>query len=134
MRIFDEVAARSGGTIPGADAFRLYDTYGFPVDLTADIARERGLSVDMAGFDAAMEHQRENARAAGKFSSSAGLPADLVAKLHPTEFPGYDALTTASPEVVALLREERPVDSTGACHQAAEFLDRPPLASPAAGP
>src|SRR3546814_1995798 len=83
MRIFDEVAARSGGTIPGADAFRLYDTYGFPVDLTADIARERGLSVDMAGFDAAMEHQRETARAAGKFSSSAGLPADLVAKLQP---------------------------------------------------
>src|SRR5690606_40327716 len=98
MRIFDEVAARSGGTIPGADAFRLYDTYGFPVDLTADIARERGLSVDMAGFDAAMAHQRETARAAGKFSSSAGLPADLVAKLQPTEFLGYDARAAGGPE------------------------------------
>ncbi|HWU70192.1 MAG TPA: alanine--tRNA ligase, partial [Pseudoxanthomonas sp.] len=75
MKIFDEVAARSKGTIPGADAFRLYDTYGFPVDLTADIARERGLSVDMAGFEAAMEHQRETARAAGKFASSTSLPA-----------------------------------------------------------
>ncbi|MDN5782578.1 MAG: alanine--tRNA ligase, partial [Luteimonas sp.] len=97
MRIFDEIVARNGDAsidrvIPGADAFRLYDTYGFPVDLTADIARERGLEVDMAGFDAAMEHQRETARAAGKFSSSAGLPADLVAKLQPTEFLGYDTL------------------------------------------
>ena len=52
--------------------------------MTADIARERGLSVDMAGFDAAMEHQRETARAAGKFASGSGLPADLVAKLTPT--------------------------------------------------
>jgi alanyl-tRNA synthetase len=67
MRIFDDVAARSSGHIPGADAFRLYDTYGFPVDLTADIARERGMGVDMAGFDAAMEKQRERARAASKF-------------------------------------------------------------------
>src|SRR3546814_12219177 len=66
MRIFDEVAARSGGTIHGADAFRLYDTYGFPVDLTADLARERDLSTDMAGIDATMEHQREDARATGK--------------------------------------------------------------------
>src|SRR5690606_24417549 len=66
MKIFDEVAARASGTIPGQDAFRLYDTYGFPVDLTADIARERGLSVDMAGFQAAMEQQRQTARAAGK--------------------------------------------------------------------
>ncbi|MEG3193909.1 alanine--tRNA ligase-related protein, partial [Lysobacter sp. D1-1-M9] len=65
MRIFDEVAARCDGVIPGADAFRLYDTYGFPVDLTADIARERGLSIDMAGFDEAMEQQRRTARAAG---------------------------------------------------------------------
>src|SRR3546814_11714825 len=77
------------------------DTYGFPVDLTADIARERGLSVDMAGFDAAMEHQRETARAAGKFSSSAGLPADLVAKLQPTEFLGYAALNAGGLGAVA---------------------------------
>src|SRR5690606_31914350 len=66
MRMFDDVATRSAAsgsaTIPGADAFRLYDTYGFPVDLTADIARERGLAVDMAGFDEAMQRQRETAR------------------------------------------------------------------------
>ena len=92
MRIFDEVAVRSGDTIPGADAFKLYDTYGFPVDLTADIARERGLVVDMAGFDAAMAQQRETARAAGKFGGGTTLSAELVAQLQPTEFLGYDAL------------------------------------------
>src|SRR3546814_6418608 len=68
MRIFDEVAARSGGTIPGADAFRLYDTYGFPVDLTADIARERGLSVDMAGRS---EEQTSELQSLMRLSSAA---------------------------------------------------------------
>src|SRR5690606_4785610 len=81
MRIFDEVAARSKDLIPGADAFRLYDTYGFPVDLTADIARERGLSIDMEGFDAAMTRQRETARAAGKFGGTLTLPAELASQL-----------------------------------------------------
>ena len=68
MKIFEDVAGKaSNGVIPGVDAFRLYDTYGFPLDLTQDIARERDLTVDIAGFDAAMEQQRETARAAGKF-------------------------------------------------------------------
>ena len=133
MRIFDEVAARSGKTIPGADAFRLYDTYGFPVDLTADIARERGLSVDMAGFDAAMAQQRETARAAGKFSSNISLPADLVAKLQPTEFLGYDTLAAGGLEVVALLRDGRPVDSIEAGDEAVVFLDRTPFYAESGG-
>ena len=63
-----EIAARR---FAGADAFRLYDTYGFPVDLTADIARERGLAVDMAGFERAMDEQRERARAASQFDRRA---------------------------------------------------------------
>src|SRR5690606_10342772 len=138
MRIFDEIAARSGGTasngvIPGVDAFRLYDTYGFPVDLTADIARERGLSVDMAGFEAAMEHQRETARAAGKFASSTGLPADLVAKLQPTGFLGYDTLAADGLEVVALLRDGRPVDAIDAGDEAVVFLDRTPFYAESGG-
>ncbi|MCD9029193.1 alanine--tRNA ligase [Luteimonas sp. BDR2-5] len=133
MRIFDEVAARSSGTIPGEDAFRLYDTYGFPLDLTADIARERGLDVDMAGFDAAMQRQRETARAAGKFASGTGLPADLVARLTPTVFAGYDATTADDLQVVALLRDGRPVDVIGAGDDAVVILDRTPFYAESGG-
>src|SRR6187402_3874167 len=84
MKVFEDVAKKSAQVIPGEDAFRLYDTYGFPVDLTADIARERGLAVDMAGFEAAMAQQRDTARAAGKFSGGLTLPAELASKLAPT--------------------------------------------------
>jgi alanyl-tRNA synthetase len=133
MRIFDEVAARSGDTIPGADAFKLYDTYGFPVDLTADIARERGLVVDMAGFDAAMEQQRETARAAGKFGGGTTLSAELVAQLQPTEFLGYDALATGGLIVVALLKEGRPVDAISAGDDAIVLLDRTPFYAESGG-
>ncbi|KRG68963.1 alanine--tRNA ligase [Pseudoxanthomonas dokdonensis] len=133
MRIFDEVAARSQSVIPGADAFRLYDTYGFPVDLTADIARERGLSVDMDGFDAAMQQQRETARAAGKFASSAGLPADLVAKMSPTDFLGYDGLQADELKVVALLRDGRPVEHADAGEEVVVFLDRSPFYAESGG-
>jgi alanyl-tRNA synthetase len=137
MRIFDEVAAHgaaaAGGVIPGADAFRLYDTYGFPVDLTADIARERGLSVDMAGFDAAMAHQREIARAAGKFGGGATLPAELASQLPPTQFLGYDLLAAEGLEVLALLRDGRPVDSIAAGDEAIVLLDRTPFYAESGG-
>ena len=134
MRIFDDVAARvTDGVIPGADAFRLYDTYGFPVDLTADIARERGLTVDMAGFDAAMEQQRETARAAGKFTSNTGLPADLVAQLSPTVFLGYDQLDAGGLQVVALLKDGRPVQSLEAGDEAVVILDRTPFYAESGG-
>jgi len=134
MRIFDDVASRvSDGVIPGADAFRLYDTYGFPVDLTADIARERGLTVDMAGFDAAMEQQRETARAAGKFASTTGLPADLVAQLSPTGFLGYDQLDAGGLQIVALLKEGRPVQAVEAGDEAVVILDRTPFYAESGG-
>ena len=137
MRIFDEVAARDtvakSATIPGADAFRLYDTYGFPVDLTADIARERGLSVDMAGFDAAMSKQRETARAAGKFGGGVSLPAELVAQLQPTEFLGYDTLDAGGLEVVGLLKDGRPVDAIEAGDEAIVLLDRTPFYAESGG-
>jgi len=128
MKIFDDVAARSGGkAIPGADAFRLYDTYGFPLDLTQDIARERGITVDTAGFDAAMEKQRETARAAGKFGGGVTLPADLVAQLQPTEFLGYDELQAGGLVVLALLKDGRPVDAIEAGDEAIVILDRTPF-------
>ncbi len=134
MRIFDDVAARvTDGVIPGGDAFRLYDTYGFPVDLTADIARERGLTVDMAGFEAAMEQQRETARAAGKFTSNTGLPADLVAQMAPTVFLGYDHLDAGGLQVVALLKDGRPVPAVQAGDEAVVFLDRTPFYAESGG-
>ncbi|CRX66606.1 alaS [Stenotrophomonas maltophilia] len=115
MKIFEDVAGKaSNGVIPGVDAFRLYDTYGFPLDLTQDIARERDLTVDIAGFDAAMEQQRETARAAGKFGGGVTLPAELVATLSPTQFVGYDRLQADGLGVLALLKDGRPVQSADA--------------------
>lgn len=115
MKIFEDVAGKaSNGVIPGVDAFRLYDTYGFPLDLTQDIARERDLTVDIAGFDAAMEQQRETARAAGKFGGGVPLPAELVATLSPTLFLGYDRLQADGLTVLALLKDGRPVQSADA--------------------
>lgn len=133
MRIFDEVAARSSGEIPGADAFRLYDTYGFPVDLTADMARERGMGVDMAGFDAAMEKQREQARAASKFASAGTLSADVVASLSPTEFVGYEDLESGQLKIIALLREGASVQALNEGEHGILILDRTPFYAESGG-
>ncbi|ALJ28734.1 alanyl-tRNA synthetase [Stenotrophomonas acidaminiphila] len=134
MKIFDDVAAKvDDGVIPGADAFRLYDTYGFPVDLTADIARERGMTVDMAGFDSAMEHQREMARAAGKFGGGVTLPAELVATLSPTVFLGYDQQRADGLKVVALLKGGRPVEEVQAGDEVILFTDRTPFYAESGG-
>ncbi len=133
MRIFNDVAAKSEGTIPGIDAFRLYDTYGFPLDLTQDMARERGMSVDVAGFDAAMAQQKETARAAGKFGGGTQLPADLVAKLQPTQFLGYDSLAEGGLQVVALLKDGRPVESIDAGDEAIVLLDKTPFYAESGG-
>ena len=90
MALLDAEAAKLTTTvIPGETVFRLYDTYGFPLDLTADVARERGLTIDQAGFDAAMEAQRQRARAASKFGSELRDSVKLSGK---TEFSGYDRL------------------------------------------
>ena len=133
MRIFEGLAAQAEGEISGVDAFRLYDTYGFPVDLTADIARERGLGVDMQGFDAAMAQQRETARAAGKFGSVGGLPADLVSRMTATEFIGYEALDQGGLEVVALLVDGRPVEQLSPGQEAVVILDRTPFYAESGG-
>jgi alanyl-tRNA synthetase len=133
MRIFNDVAARATATIPGADAFRLYDTYGFPIDLTADIARERGLGVDLAGFEAAMEQQRETARAASKFGGATVLPAELVATLKPTEFLGYEALDADGLRVRALVRDGKPVERIGAGERALVILEATPFYAESGG-
>ena len=133
MKIFNEIAQRSPGSIPGEDAFKLYDTYGFPVDLTADIARERGLTVDMAGFEAAMDKQRERAREASKFAAAGNLPSELVAKLHPTQFLGYEASDEDGCRIVALLRDGLPVERIEAGDSAVVFLDRTPFYAESGG-
>ena len=133
MRIFDDVAAKSGDTIPGVDAFRLYDTYGFPLDLTADMARERDMDVDVAGFDAAMARQKETARAAGKFGGGVQLAADLVAKLSPTACLGYDELQAGSLEILALLKDGKPVEAVEAGDDAIVILDRTPFYAESGG-
>ena len=133
MKLFADVADNSASVIPGADAFRLYDTYGFPVDLTADIARERGLTVDMAGFDAAMNEQRERARAAGKFESRGSMPAELASSLAPTLFTGYDALGKLSGSVLAIIRDGRKLDVLADGDQAMVVLDRTPFYAESGG-
>ena len=87
-------------TLDGELAFKLHDTFGFPLDLTADVCRERGVSVDSAGFDAAMNRQREQARAAGKFKMAAGLEYSGAA----TTFHGYDMLSHETAKVTAAVR------------------------------
>jgi alanyl-tRNA synthetase len=133
MKVFDEVASQSDESIPGEDAFRLYDTYGFPVDLTADIARERGMSVDMAGFERAMEAQRERARAASKFESKATLPAEVASRLAPTAFLGYETLESQDGKVLAILREGHAVDALEPGASAAIILDRTPFYAESGG-
>jgi len=133
MKVFDEVAARSDKVIPGADAFRLYDTYGFPLDLTADIARERGLSIDTAGFETAMNKQRERARAAGQFESKASLSADLVTRLKPTQFLGYGALDADALNVLAILRDGREVEELQDGEDAVLILDASPFYAESGG-
>ncbi len=127
MKVFDDVAAKSTKVIPGADAFRLYDTYGFPVDLTADIARERGLAVDMAGFEKAMNEQRDRARAASQFDTKSSLSADLVQKLKPTEFLGYEGLSSEGLNVIAIVRDGREVTELNDGQEATLILDRTPF-------
>ncbi|WP_045767369.1 alanine--tRNA ligase [Xanthomonas albilineans] len=134
MKIFEDVAAKAqGGVIAGEDAFRLYDTYGFPLDLTQDIARERALCVDEQGFETAMEEQRRRAREAGKFGGGVQLPADLVATLAPTLFLGYDSLQADGLRVVALLKDGRPVQSAQAGDAVIILTDKTPFYAESGG-
>ena len=107
IRILDqEIAGLVGDVIPGEIVFRLYDTYGFPADLTADVAREQGFTLDMLGFDAAMEDQRNRARAASQFQLGDVLE---IGVSESTEFLGYEA-TQSEAQVLALVKENQEVD------------------------
>ena len=115
--------------IDGATVFKLYDTFGFPADLTADIARERGLSIDQAGFDSAMEEQRRRSQDASKFGVDLRGGATVDSR---TLFQGYEGLD-AEGSVVALLRAGAVVDMLNAGEQGEVVLDRTPFYAEAGG-
>ncbi|MGB0134200.1 alanine--tRNA ligase, partial [Dokdonella sp.] len=133
MKVFEEVATRSSSVIPGNDVFRLYDTYGFPVDLTADIARERGLSVDMPGFEKAMNEQRERARSASSFESKGQLPAELASSLPASLFSGYNATEESGGRVLAIVRSGRRLESLADGEEGIVILDRTPFYAESGG-
>ncbi len=115
----DAIAALKGKVIPGDVVFKLYDTYGFPVDLTADIARERGLSVDNAGFEQAMQVQKQQARAASRFEADEALAIDAEGA---TNFAGYEQIESEG-TVLALFRDGKKVPSLAAGEQGIVLLD-----------
>ncbi|QIK37750.1 alanine--tRNA ligase [Caldichromatium japonicum] len=124
LRLLDEaIAGLSGSEIPGETVFKLYDTYGFPIDLTADIARERGLSIDLTGFEQAMAQQRERARAASQFGPYPELDLQIQGE---TDFCGYDRLHEDA-TIVALYQDGQPRDSLEAGESGIVILDRSPF-------
>lgn len=114
----------SGNVLSGEAAFKLYDTYGFPVDLTADITRERGISIDEAGFDEQMNIQRQRARDAGKFDVdySAAIKVDT-----PTEFVGYEQLDEKDVNIIGLYQNGKEVDELNEGDEGVIVLDRTPF-------
>ena len=125
----EELSKLKGDTLDGETAFRLYDTYGFPVDLTADVCRERNIKVDEAGFEAAMEEQRRRAR------ESSGFGADYNAMIRVdgvSEFKGYDHLELNG-KVTALFIDGKAVDSVSAGQEAVVILDQTPFYAESGG-
>ncbi len=128
MSVLEGALAGESPMLDGETAFRLYDTFGFPVDLTADICRERGIQIDFAGFEAAMQAQRARARSASKFSVGASL--DYSGKK--TEFRGYDTLTLKG-KIVALYRDGTQVDKLAAGDSGVVVLDKTPFYAESGG-
>ncbi|WIX04066.1 alanine--tRNA ligase [Pseudomonas sp. AR5] len=130
LRILEQdLASLEGGVIPGAVVFKLYDTYGFPVDLTNDIARERNLTLDEAGFEREMEAQRERARSASAF----GMDYNSLVKIEgETEFRGYQTTRDAG-KVVALFKEGMSVQKLTAGEEGVVVLDRTPFYAESGG-
>jgi alanyl-tRNA synthetase len=122
----------SGEIIPGDVAFKLYDTYGFPLDLTQDVAREHGLSVDESGFNKCMLEQKKRSKSTGSFAQSNQLPAEIVAKITATDFTGYNSLTDEV-KVVAMIKDGVAVDVLSAGEQGVIILDRTPFYAESGG-
>ncbi|EIH12655.1 alanine--tRNA ligase [Escherichia coli 97.0259] len=125
----EELAKLSGDTLDGETAFRLYDTYGFPVDLTADVCRERNIKVDEAGFEAAMEEQRRRAREASGFGADYNA---MIRVNSASEFKGYDHLELNG-KVTALFVDGKAVDAINAGQEAVVVLDQTPFYAESGG-
>ncbi|EMU59944.1 alanine--tRNA ligase [Escherichia coli MP021552.7] len=125
----EELAKLSGDTLDGETAFRLYDTYGFPVDLTADVCRERNIKVDEAGFEAAMEEQRRRAREASGFGADYNA---MIRVDSASEFKGYDHLELNG-KVTALFVDGKAVDAINAGQEAVVVLDQTPFYAESCG-
>ncbi len=129
MQILNAALSSGTKTLDGETAFKLYDTYGFPLDLTADVCRERGVTVDEAGFDAAMERQRQTARAAGKFRMGGSLEYSGIA----THFHGYEQLELDGARIAALYVDGTPVQRVQAGQAAVVVLDGTPFYAESGG-
>ena len=132
MAILDtalQAAGESGAGLDGETAFKLHDTYGFPLDLTQDIAREHGVNVDLSGFDTAMARQREQARAAGRFRMDRVVGYDGAA----TRFEGHDALTVEAATVLALYHEGVAVNALQTGQAGIVVLDATPFYAESGG-
>ena len=129
MEILEAALADAATQIDGETAFKLHDTFGFPLDLTADVCRERGVTVDGAGFDAAMNRQREKARASAKFKMAQGLDYDGA----PTAFHGYEHLVCEHAKVVALYVDGTPVQRARAGDDVVVVLDHTPFYAESGG-
>ena len=128
MALLEQVLVPGLSQLDGETAFKLYDTYGFPLDLTADVCRERGVTVDEAGFEIAMSRQRDQARAAGKFKAAAGIDFHGDA----TRFDGYDCLIEDA-KVIAIYSQGLSVDEVKAGDRAIIVLDRTPFYAESGG-
>ncbi|MDT8320693.1 MAG: alanine--tRNA ligase [Xanthomonadales bacterium] len=131
--VMDRARADGSGQIDGETAFLLYDTYGFPLDLTQDIARENELAVDLDGFSEALKKQQARGRAAGKFSQQAQISTDVIESLEPTDFLGYERLETGGARISVILVDGRPVDELAAGEQAVLLLDKTPFYAESGG-
>jgi alanyl-tRNA synthetase len=129
MEILESALAGGAKQIDGETAFKLHDTFGFPLDLTADVCRERGVTVDEAGFNAAMQRQREQARAAGKFKMAQGLAYSGI----DTAFDGYEHLTVEGAKVTALYVDGASVPHAKAGDDVVIVLDKTPFYAESGG-
>jgi alanyl-tRNA synthetase len=132
--LIEDLKQRGHTAIPGEDAFKLYDTHGFPLELTQEVAAEQGLTVDVSGFEQSMQQQQERSRAASAFTQERdeGALSEVLKRVGPTEFTGYQGITSAS-KVVGLVVDGVEVDNISAPQDALVILDVTPFYAESGG-